>query len=199
MKELWERLEMWLMVQYPEFLDSLNDGATDDMILDAEKKMGIRFPIEFVESLKIHNGQKYDFYPGLIGGHSLLTLDDIVAEWQMWTNELDKGVFNDSEKLNFNSYRVKTDQWWRSRWIPIALRRYDSYCLDLDPSLEGSLGQIIEFLDEYAKRELVGNSFKECFKEMVENLENGTFYLQEDEDGDLEFNFRGFNSTNIRK
>jgi cell wall assembly regulator SMI1 len=66
LKELWKRFETWLLVHYPELLDQLNDGATDDMIFDAEEKIGIRFLIEFVESIKIHNGQKYDIYPGLI-------------------------------------------------------------------------------------------------------------------------------------
>jgi cell wall assembly regulator SMI1 len=199
MKELWERLERWLMDNYPELHDSLNDGATEDMIFDAEEKIGIRFPNDFVESIKIHNGQKYDFYPGLIGGHQLLCLNDIVAEWQMWTNELDKGAFIDWDELNFNSNKVKTDQWWRTKWIPIAWRRHDNYCLDLDPSPDGNQGQVIEFLHEYENRQLIGASFKECFKEMVENLENGTFFLEEEEDGNLEFNFRGFNRTKIRK
>jgi cell wall assembly regulator SMI1 len=198
MKELWKRLETWLVVHYPELIDSLNNGATDDMIFDAEEKMGIRFPNDFVESLKIHNGQKDDFYPGLIGGHQLLSVDEIVAEWQMWTNQLDKGVFYDWDELNFNTNKVKTDQWWRTKWIPIACRRNDNYCLDLDPSADGNQGQVIEFLHEYENREVVGASYKECFKEMVENLENGTFYLQEDEEGDLEFNFRGFNRISRR-
>jgi cell wall assembly regulator SMI1 len=53
MKELWEMLETWLKANYPELLDSLNDGATDEMIIEAEKKMGIKFPTDFIESLKI--------------------------------------------------------------------------------------------------------------------------------------------------
>jgi cell wall assembly regulator SMI1 len=199
MKELWKRLETWLMDHYPELLDSLNDGATDDMIFEAEKKMGISLPNDFVESLKLHNGQKDDFYPGLIGGHQLLSLDNILGEWQMWTNQLEEGLFNDWVELNFDTNKVKTDQWWRAKWIPIAWRRHNCYCLDLDPSPDGSVGQVIEFLYENEWREFVGNSFKECFKNMVENLENGTYFLQEDEDGDLDFNFRGFNKIYIRK
>jgi hypothetical protein len=34
---------------------------------------------------------------------------------------------------------------------------------------------------------------------MVDNLENGTYFLEEDEDGDLDFNFQGFKKINIRK
>jgi cell wall assembly regulator SMI1 len=199
MKELWKRLETWLMDHYPELLDSLNDGATDDMIFEAEEKMGMSLPNDFVESLKLHNGQKDDFYPGLIGGHQLLSLDDIVAWWQMWNNQLEEGCFNDWEELDFNTNKVKTDQWWRAKWIPIAWRRYNCYCLDLDPSPDGSIGQVIEFLHENEWRKFVGDSFEECFKTMVENLENGTYLLQEDEDGDLDFNFRGFNQINLRK
>jgi cell wall assembly regulator SMI1 len=116
-----------------------------------------------------------------------------VAEWQVWTNQLEIGRFNDSDNLNFNSNKVKTDQWWGTKWIPIAWRRNDNYCLDLYPSLNGRLGQIIEFSHEFENRELIGDSFIGYFKEMVENLENETFYLQEDEEGDLDFNFKGFN------
>jgi cell wall assembly regulator SMI1 len=194
MKELWERLELWLKSNYPELLDSLNDGATDEMIINAEEKMGIKFPNDFKESLKIHNGQKGNFdYPGLIGGYELLSLDNIVEEWQVWTNLLNDGEFNDWDELIFNTNKVKSDQWWRTKWIPITANGGgDHHCLDLDPTEKGSFGQVIEMWHDDENRELVGDSFKQCFYIIVENLENGTYYI-EDNDGDLEFNFWGFN------
>jgi cell wall assembly regulator SMI1 len=194
MKELWERLELWLKSNYPELLDTLNDGATDEMIINAEEKLGIKFPNDFKESLKIHNGQKSNFdYPGLIGGYELLSLDNIVEEWQVWTNLLDDGEFNDWDELIFNTNKVKSDQWWRNKWIPITANGGgDHHCLDLDPTEKGRFGQVIEMWHDDENRELVGDSFKQCFYIIVENLENGTYYI-EDNDGDLEFNFWGFN------
>lgn len=193
MKELWERLETWLKAHYPELLNSLNDGATDNMIINAEEKMGIKFPNDFKESLKIHNGQKGDFdYPGLIGGYQLLSLENIAEEWEVWTNLLKEGDFNDWDELIFNTNKVKTDQWWRTKWVPITANGGgDHHCLDLDPSEHGSFGQVIEMWHDDENRELVGDSFKECFNIIVENLENGTYYI-EDNDGDIEFNFWGF-------
>lgn len=194
MKELWKRFENWLGVHYPLLLESLNEGATDEEILEAEETMGIKFPSDFKESLKIHNGQKDDLeYIGLIGGYQLLGLEDIVAEWKIWTNLLNEGAFEVWDEIIFNTDKVKADQWWRAKWVPITANGGgDHHCLDLDPTPEGKIGQIIEMWHDDENRLLIGDSFKDCFKLMVENLENGTYYTV-DNYGDLEFNFSGFN------
>lgn len=193
MKELWGRLENWLGNKFPELLDSLNEGASEEMISAAEEKMQITFPDDFRESLKIHNGQKGNFeYPGLIGGYQLLSLDNIIDEWQVWTQLLDEGAFADFDELDANEM-VKTDQWWRSKWVPITANGGgDHHCLDLDPSTEGISGQVIEMWHDDEIRTVVGDSFKECLKFIVENLENDTYSVYEN-GGDLEFNFWGFN------
>jgi cell wall assembly regulator SMI1 len=87
---------------------------------------------------------------------------------------------------------VKIDQWWRTKWVPITANGGgDHHCLDLDPAENGSIGQVIEMWHEDENRELVGDSFKECFNIIVGNLENGSYYIK-DNNGDLEFNFWGF-------
>jgi cell wall assembly regulator SMI1 len=63
MRDLWDRLERWITENVPEWLEQLNPGASEEEIAKAERELGVRFPEDFRESLKIHNGEK----PGGIG------------------------------------------------------------------------------------------------------------------------------------
>ncbi|UVO16607.1 SMI1/KNR4 family protein [Stutzerimonas stutzeri] len=58
MKQQWERLEAWLKTHNPALLDDLKPPASDVDIQELEQKLGVRLPEDFVECLKMHDGQK---------------------------------------------------------------------------------------------------------------------------------------------
>lgn len=50
--------ELWLSQHWPDGLKDLGPPATDEEIRNLETTLGVSLPRDFVEFLRIHNGQK---------------------------------------------------------------------------------------------------------------------------------------------
>lgn len=164
MKELWKQLEQYLKEYQPEVLKTLAPPATDEDILNLEKELNIILPKDFSEFLKIHNGQRNDaiaFFAGL----ELLSTDRILAEWKVWKELLDAGDFDDLIAQPQNGIK---SSWWNPLWIPFTYNGSgDSICLDLDPDITGTAGQVITLWHDSSEREYKAISFTEWFSKMI--------------------------------
>ena len=68
--------DAWLDANAPDVKKSLNSGATDKDIADAEAVLGVSLPEDVKASYKIHNGQvEYDM--GFINSREFLWLERI--------------------------------------------------------------------------------------------------------------------------
>lgn len=182
MRRLWERIENWYKTNAPELLDVLNSGASEQEIALAEQKLGVSFPDDFRESLKIHNGQDPDA-PRFLYGYELLSLSRIVDEWNIWRELLKGGHFDDSHEAVEPDEGIK-QRWWDVGWIPItADGAGNNYCLDLAPTPEGNLGQIIDMDHEVVTRSLLAPSFSSWLEGQIAELETGNYELV---DGELD-------------
>jgi cell wall assembly regulator SMI1 len=174
---IWNRFENWLTKNASHLTSELNTAASEDDIAKLEKKIGGKLPKEYIEFLKIHNGQNRDS-EGLIDTEELLSTERVIEEWSVWKELLDKGDFNDSKSESDDG--IKSD-WWNSKWIPIT---YDGsgnhYCIDIDPDKSGTSGQIIRMWHDSAERELISRSFKEWISSYVNDLEKGKYVYSED-------------------
>ena len=112
----------------------------------------------------------------------LLSFERIADEWKVWKDLLDSKDFEDKNGP-FSSTPdsgIKKD-WWNALWIPFT---YDGsgnhYCLDLDPSNEGTYGQIIRMWHDDPQRNLVANSFSVWMTDYKNKLVSGQLVYSED-------------------
>lgn len=170
MKHQWERLEAWLKANNAALLGDLNPPASDANIQTLEQKIGVKLPADFVECLKVHDGQR-GRAGSLFSKGRYLSLDQILSEWTVWQDLLEQGEFDDRSSAPDREIR---GGWWRTGWIPfVSNGRGDHLCLDLDPSLSGSFGQVIEISHDFESRCLVSGRFGQWFGGEVESKCHG--------------------------
>jgi cell wall assembly regulator SMI1 len=140
--EVWRRIEHVLAVEAPEVHQTLQAGATAAAIDIIEKEIGFRFPVDLRGSLQIHNGQ-HDPSRCLkfCGSETLMTTDDIIRDWQMLTEvgkecDLQSGI-DPTNRVSLN------DDWWKQSCIPFADSEGYYSCVDMDPALGTSIGQVV--------------------------------------------------------
>lgn len=177
MKDSWDLIEQKLKQIVPETSIKLNNGVSDSDIQNLEKIIGAKLPHDFIIFYRVHNGQSRDG-AALIDGEELLSFDRIIEEWNIWNDLLNNNTFENS--VASPDAGIKSN-WWNPLWIPIT---YDGngnhYCLDLDPTKEGSYGQIIRMWHDDDVRSLIAKSFKEWIKDYTNKLISGQLVYSED-------------------
>ena len=174
---IWNRIKNWLTKNASHLKSELNAPASEDDIVKLENMISGELTKEYIDFLKIHNGQNRDS-EGLINTEELLSTERIIEEWSVWKELLDNGEFNGIQSEPDKGIR---NDWWNSRWIPIT---YDGsgnhYCIDFNPSNGGKNGQVIRIWHDSPERELIANSFKEWMTNYVQDLEKGNYVYSED-------------------
>jgi cell wall assembly regulator SMI1/ankyrin repeat protein len=173
----WKKIEASLKKKSPALRKRLNKGATDAQLQEVETATGLKLPADFVAAYTIHNGNQDgpdDLSPPpepSKAGYFLLATEDIVAEWRSWKQLLDGGEFAGRQSGPDRGIR---DAWWHFGWLPFALNGGgDSYCLDLAPTPDGKVGQVITMSHETAERKLLTPSFAQWLADLAESLEGG--------------------------
>jgi cell wall assembly regulator SMI1 len=171
--ELWQRVEELLNQREADERAELRPGASDKDFKQLEDNLGKKLPKEFRASYRIHNGQVpgVDLVPAVSPDdeqYELMTLEGILGEWHSLKELLDGGDFADLAAAP--APEVK-DAWWSPAWVPFATNGAgDHLCLDLEPTRNGSRGQVISVSHESAAREVVAGSFNAWLFTLLEQL-----------------------------
>ncbi|MEK6789815.1 MAG: SMI1/KNR4 family protein [Pseudomonadota bacterium] len=145
-----------LALKRPELVDALNPPASDEDIASLEHTLGVSLPSDFVSALKVGNGQKGS-QPGIFDEHAFYSCVEIASDWRVWKKLLDGGDFDDERSSP--SAGIRPD-WWNPGWIPFTSNGSgDCFCLDMVPTPEGRIGQIIFVWHDMADRQNVSDSF----------------------------------------
>jgi cell wall assembly regulator SMI1 len=184
MKKSWQKIENWIKINHPDILDTLNEAATEQDITRLESALGLKLPEDFKEFLSVHNGQSWT-HLNLFDGDRLLSIDDIIRDWENWKSVLPVIDANCKEQFGVSAGSEPEpgikDDWWNALWIPITSDGCgDSYCIDLDPTSEGISGQIIRMWHDHPRRELIASSFREWIDNYTSDLENGIYTSSND-------------------
>lgn len=170
------RFEAWLAANAPQLINELNPGTTDAELRELATTIGVELPADFVSFYRIHNGQQSES-SGLLDGEVLLSVPEMLAEWNIWNDLLKSGDFEGATSTP--TLGVRAD-WWNPLWLPLT---YDgagnNYCLDLSPAPGGTRGQIIRMWHDDSERPLLAASFSEWITQYVTDLEAGKYMFSE--------------------
>ena len=180
MKDLWIQLENWLSAHWPSGLAELNPPATDQEIASLEAALGVSLPKDFVDCLKVHNGQS-PTSGGLFDGSEFLSCAAIQGQWSVWKDLLDSGEFDGIESEPQEGIR---SDWWNARWIPFTHNGGgDHLCIDLAPGEGGHVGQVITMWHDMGERAVQAKSFRAWFSEYVAAVVAGDYVYSDDYGG----------------
>jgi len=161
-------------------LRSLAKPAAMAAISNLEALIGVELPVDFKQSLAIHDGQQPGaevgefpgFYPNDdTGSYYLMGCKAIVRDWKMLRSVKKCGDF-DGRKADPEP-GVK-DVWWDTLWIPFAANGGGDYlCLDLAPATHGTIGQVIGVMHDAAGRRICAKSFGEWLEMRAIEISQG--------------------------
>ncbi|WP_207393349.1 SMI1/KNR4 family protein [Duganella aceris] len=184
--DTWLAFELWLRVHWPDGLKDLCPPATDDEIRSLETMLGAKLPHDYVEFLKVHNGQQ-GCAGGLFDNSEFLSTTEIIEQWKVWKDLLDSGDFEGYKSEPEAGVR---DDWWNPKWIPfIHNGSGDHHCLDLAPGIDGQEGQVITMWHDMGTRAVEANSFKLWFAKYVDAVIAGKYVYSEDFGGLVDADF----------
>lgn len=170
----WNRIETWLAARAPQVLASLRPSASEEQIAFLEALIGARLPDDARQSFARHDGSG-DF--GLVNGNELLSLEGAHGEWSFWVDFVEGGEAEDFQAEPGAGVRPG---WFRAGWIPLTYDGAGNHaCLDLDPDVGGSVGQVIEFWHDANDREVVAPSFGAWLSKFADDLEAGAYKVDE--------------------
>ena len=168
----WAVIHRWLRRADPGAEARLRRGLTGPGIERAERAMRSMLPPDYRASLAIHDGE--ELATGLMDGWMLSPLAEVVQAWTTLKALWDEGTFAHAEEPASCDDRGVRGWWWSPRWIPITADGAGNHqVLDLDPAPGGVAGQIVTFLHDSARREVVAPSFERYLASFAAQLERG--------------------------
>lgn len=122
---------------------SLRPGATEDELQQAERRMHVHFPQDITHSYACCDGM-HACVGGLMDLWLWCSLEDMYQEWKKKQEESTGMLRPIPEHFLAHADRRIESVWWHPKWIPLMVNRDNSlYCLDLAPTRQGQIGQII--------------------------------------------------------
>ena len=184
MKNLISRMQTQLnalVKKYPAaaeelgLLFELNAGTSEADFAELEQTLGYALPEEFKELYRVANGETD--IDGVFAGEEWLSIERIIDEYNVWNQ-----LYQEDDGSDFGcdpeDAGIKPDFWWNPKWISLtADGSGNSKMIDLDPSEQGTAGQIIQMWHDDAAREKVADSLREFLQNYVRDLEAGLYVL----------------------
>ncbi|HYO65816.1 MAG TPA: SMI1/KNR4 family protein [Archangium sp.] len=187
-RKAWRRIEDWMRENLPRFTKALQPPASPETIQQAEATVGVPFPSDLREFLSVHDGQSPDELE-VFARWAPLSLERIVSIWQRSEERVQRGVIQTEDNPDIRIHGPVRPRWWDRAWIPFAKdAEGDLLCLDLNPPPGGQHGQVILFIHDADKREVVAPSLGSWLERLAGDFESGRYavepaglYLEEQE------------------
>ena len=189
MKNLISRIQTQLdalIERYPQVAEELeinldlNAGASEADFAELEQTLGYALSAEFKELYRVADGEADIF--GVFAGEEWLSIERVIDEYKVWQELYQEGSFQHEDGTDFGCQPedagIKPDFWWNPKWIPLSADGGgNGKMIDLDPSEQGTAGQIIQMWHDDAAREKEANSLREFLENYVRDLEAGLYVL----------------------
>lgn len=157
--------------QLPDIEERLNIGANARELEELEEKVQCKLPPEIKELYARGNGEKSFVYTGFIAGLAFMPLEQVLSE-------IDYLKSFDDEMMVMGTAKIKEDSVKNHIWIPFAFDGSRAFiAIDLTPSGEGNVGQIITIDYEYDNCYLLADSLEDLFEKMTAWLQQGILII----------------------
>lgn len=176
--EIWEQIEAWNARNSESDLgSSLNPGATNEAIEKLTKQLEVQLPLDFLDSLKRHNGTvawTTEFCNGTLLSADLM--QNKLHEMRCIADDLLVANRNNGigEKMTLTVSGPVQSQFWSDRWIPFHVSDYSQTCFDFSPAPRGEIGQIISVSWEGGTVKVIAPNFLEFLRLCAKELPNET-------------------------
>lgn len=164
----------WIEAHDGKGAPAFNPPASDYQIAEAERQLGVALPPAIRRLYQLANGQPH-YRTGFWGSFQLVSLQDVVNSAQFLNDEFPDGVNVHDE--DHAAIRVPPEiraVWWSRDWIPIMENGGgDHVCVDLDPTVAGTPGQLITFYHDETFRPLVAPGMEVLLRQLAERLRTG--------------------------
>lgn len=189
----WRGLERWLEVNLPEVHEDLAPGCSDASIAEFERQMGRVLPESLKDLYRWHDGQKGAVNSGPFFGLNFLSLADAKSHWESWKSIIDNWSPEEMVEANAFSRSAKPgtvrELYANAYWIPFAYDYGGNHLgVDLDPGESGISGQVINFGSDEEEKFVLANSVDKFLEWLVNQLEEGNFAINEEDDGGRSLN-----------
>ncbi|WP_394780448.1 SMI1/KNR4 family protein [Undibacterium sp.] len=144
------------VLQFMQF----NPGATAEELQEFEQHLGVTLPADFKECLAEFNGQADT--PGMFIGSALLSIDEIKLQWDMLYEVGKDGSLNEdfADSMTAVPEGYVKPMYVNPKWIPFTHDSGGNYLgIDLDPDVNGTVGQVIIFGRDEQEKVFVAPSF----------------------------------------
>lgn len=157
----WRALELALAMHGSS---PLNPPATMEAIEQLQRHVAIALPQDYVDSLRLHDGQAANT-PWLFPEGELLSSSRVMRRWSIWHDLWQSGEFSEVAAIADDGI---LPTWWHPGWIPFTYNGAgDHLCVDMSPAPGGTVGQVITLWHDDGKRTRVAHSFAEWFTHAV--------------------------------
>lgn len=165
----------------PKIVDALQDPAPKEKLDKLAEIIGMSLPADFLRLYEAHNGTDPNQFVNFFYGYIFLDIDNCIRQVE------DYSAFKHVNQLVNADRGIKTDYTFNKLRIPIGDDRGTCLiCVDLDPDVGGTLGQVI-FLDyDSSIALLLADSIESFIEIFAKDLAEGKYSLNRDaaEDGE---------------
>lgn len=191
MNNAWNTYKDELFSKLPFLRDTLNEGASEEEISAVEAKIGVTFPDDLRTLYLDNNGDNGEAVCGVLLGFHMLDLDELYYQWKGWKDIIDKRAPEDIENSSFNTSEPEgciKKRYADLKWIPICEDGSGNHIgVDLDPDVNGKVGQIINFgRDEYDKT-VLADSLNSFFERLTRIVNSEDFFIGDFDGEDVVF------------
>ena len=176
----WNRIVAWLQLNAPSLVNQINKPASIKELDKFQGQLGIELPADFCEFYKLVNGAEY---VGIFLADNNLTFDPMTLKEIYRTRRdlnglLKTGDFDDGEP---QSAQGIADVWWNTNWIPFGENGGGDYCcIDLAPTDQGHVGQVITHDHETGQHFLLAHSLTDYLSRCADLLESNAYEYDEE-------------------
>lgn len=187
-EESWARITAWLEAHAPDDLQLLQKPASPEELNAASSLFGVDLHDDFRQLYQRMNGtdpngESVGLFPSADEWDEMAfgpcALEQVVGDWQMQKELLEGGDFADCEPESTAAGVAHV--WWNPSWIPFAWNGGgDYYCIDMDPTAEGTRGQVITHSHESGEHTILAPSLAAYLGELADGLDAGKFEYTDD-------------------